>query len=131
MLRRPPRSPLFPYTSLFRSRYVWECSPKMAIGRGARDLGVTAEPYGLDLPPDDVMAAFIRLPPEERRRVLRSEEHTSELQSHVNLVCRLLLEKKKKRKQNQTHIKITINRRDDRMQCNVDGSHTETLYIRV
>src|SRR5438477_9628353 len=65
MIRRPPRSTLFPYTTLFRSR-----------GRG-----LPAPP----LPPRTAGCA---------RRALRSEEHTSELQSHVNLVCRLLLEKK-------------------------------------
>src|SRR5690242_20837264 len=80
MLRRPPRSTLFPYTTLFRS-----------MGRDAADA----------FPPDDderprrvvTLDGFriSRLPVTNRR----SEEHTSELQSHVNLVCRLLLEKKK------------------------------------
>src|SRR4051812_49447072 len=82
MIRRPPRSPLFPYTTLFRSD-------------------------------DDLHTAYQRLVLEEREKLAfrvawvlvavkqgaplreRSEEHTSELQSHVNLVCRLLLEKKK------------------------------------
>src|SRR5690242_20946728 len=75
MLRRPPRSTLFPYTTLFRSR------------RGApvvRD----SEPLPGSLPSHD--GSILRQPEE------RSEEHTSELQSHVKLVCRLLLEKKKK-----------------------------------
>src|SRR5260221_7654374 len=87
MIRRPPRSTLFPYTTLFRSVYpiddrripgyfplaVTGVSPLAPSGRGA--------------PP----------PP-------RSEEHTSELQSHSDLVCRLLLEKKKKRdKTNRLH----------------------------
>src|SRR5260370_26748578 len=72
MIRRPPRSTLFPYTTLFRSktrsrpRHDCAYSPTGAVGRWlARDGS-------------------------------RSEEHTSELQSHLNLVCRLLLEKKKK-----------------------------------
>src|SRR5438477_3779636 len=69
MIRRPPRSTLFPYTTLFRS-----VSP--------RPIRSSTSP-----PPPR--------PPRPGRR--RSEEHTSELQSHVNLVCRLLLEKKKKR----------------------------------
>src|SRR5438477_3344105 len=75
MIRRPPRSTLFPYTTLFRSldRQI------DGVGRQLHDL--------VDVP------AFCVLP--HRRR---SEEHTSELQSHVNLVCRLLLEKKKKNK---------------------------------
>src|SRR5690242_21547315 len=71
MLRRPPRSTLFPYTTLFRS---WSAPawtgwrPRASSARATRVLS---------------------------RRGSRSEEHTSELQSHVNLVCRLLLEKKK------------------------------------
>src|SRR6266480_5169939 len=75
MIRRPPRSTLFPYTTLFRS--------SIAI-RGA-------------LPPQaekENLHRRCRLHPGSGHR--RSEEHTSELQSHVNLVCRLLLEKKKK-----------------------------------
>src|SRR4051812_49929933 len=75
MIRRPPRSTLFPYTTLFRSD-----APRRA-DRGGRQRGPA------------------RGPPRAargRRGAGRSEEHTSELQSHVNLVCRLLLEKKKK-----------------------------------
>src|SRR5690242_20950688 len=68
MIRRPPRSTLFPYTTLFRSRAgrAWQRGICCRLARSA-------------VAPD-----------------ARSEEHTSELQSHVNLVCRLLLEKKKK-----------------------------------
>src|SRR2546427_7756083 len=73
MIRRPPRSTLFPYTTLFRSRSRGRCG---ARGRRSRD------------PP--------ALGDRDLRRVgRRSEEHTSELQSQSNLVCRLLLEKKK------------------------------------
>src|SRR5260370_6412385 len=70
MIRRPPRSTLFPYTTLFRSTLT-SCFSMM--GRSSRETG--------------------------RCRICRrrSEEHTSELQSHLNLVCRLLLEKKKKK----------------------------------
>src|SRR4051812_50006340 len=71
MIRRPPRSTLFPYTTLFRSARR-PCRRRSRSG----------------------------IPPGTGRRNPRSEEHTSELQSHVNLVCRLLLEKKKKRKHN-------------------------------
>src|SRR5690242_21639466 len=71
MIRRPPRSTLFPYTTLFRS-----------AGRSRRR-------------PTAWSARRCRASISPRRR---SEEHTSELQSHVNLVCRLLLEKKKKKK---------------------------------
>src|SRR2546430_2899051 len=79
MIRRPPRSTLFPYTTLFRS------------GRGHR-LGVTAELL-------DLLRRPAALPqpdqPQPGEAPARSEEHTSELQSQSNLVCRLLLEKKK------------------------------------
>src|SRR2546423_8163550 len=84
MIRRPPRSTLFPYTTLFRS-----------ARRMIHDLEVT------DLVPDDVLEHRSRgeqQPPVEAHRtgaMSRSEEHTSELQSLAYLVCRLLLEKKK------------------------------------
>src|SRR2546430_7293053 len=82
MIRRPPRSTLFPYTTLFRSR---------RIPRPARRASPELQP----------LHARELLPPRERARAQhshsRSEEHTSELQSQSNLVCRLLLEKKKHR----------------------------------
>src|SRR2546427_2111641 len=85
MIRRPPRSTLFPYTTLFRSAGV----PAAAV---RRPLG-GKPPCELDtgIPRPDARLAGTR-----KRR--RSEEHTSELQSQSNLVCRLLLEKKKKNK---------------------------------
>src|SRR5438034_6787808 len=83
MLRCPPRSTLFPYTTLFRSR-----RPPLAEVRDSFRVDLensrTAQLDSLYL---DSLA---------NRRQLRSEEHTSELQSHSDLVCRLLLEKKKK-----------------------------------
>src|SRR3712207_7061646 len=89
MIRRPPRSTLFPYTTLFRSRRTG-CPGHPGVPR-ADDL---ADPAGQ---PRDVLAADPagagRLPGGLRRP--RSEEHTSELQSRQYLVCRLLLEKKK------------------------------------
>src|SRR5260221_9400389 len=79
MIRRPPRSTLFPYTTLFRSRAA---TPARRRHGSRRSTGVRSEP-----PPGRRPA---------RTPVLRrSEEHTSELQSHSDLVCRLLLEKKK------------------------------------
>src|SRR5690606_40663246 len=72
MIRRPPRSTLFPYTTLFRSRHPERAAPRHQRQRRAADLRPDAAG--------------------------RSEEHTSELQSRENLVCRLLLEKKKKKK---------------------------------
>src|SRR2546426_11059840 len=83
MIRRPPRSTLFPYTTLFRSVNVF-----LAIERGAvGDAGSV-----LERDHAEVIADLILLRVTEG---LRSEEHTSELQSPCNLVCRLLLEKKK------------------------------------
>src|SRR5258708_38948503 len=81
MIRRPPRSTLFPYTTLFRS-----------LNRGVAD--VTSARRFLDTPLTGLYAPEL-LPGVE---AARSEEHTSELQSPDHLVCRLLLEKKKKKK---------------------------------
>src|SRR2546430_5414515 len=82
MIRRPPRSTLFPYTTLFRSRSEAPDRPGW-LRRGIRALGPGSRspPRMQGAPPGD--------------RLDRSEEHTSELQSQSNLVCRLLLEKKK------------------------------------
>src|SRR2546427_9123836 len=94
MIRRPPRSTLFPYTTLFRSRHQ---RPRRRTGHVGRTFAVDpaagAEPSRLDLP-----GRF-----RTTRATGRSEEHTSELQSQSNLVCRLLLEKKKKK--NKTELK--------------------------
>src|SRR2546426_7739807 len=90
MIRRPPRSTLFPYTTLFRSA---------AIGREAgEDEGADAAPQQLGLQVGADECAVVSRRPWPAGIVLhaRSEEHTSELQSPCNLVCRLLLEKKKK-----------------------------------
>src|SRR2546425_9407492 len=89
MIRRPPRSTLFPYTTLFRSLPDDEFHIRAAV-RGARQRHPRLQ---LDL---DVRARSRRSQyPPKRRWELRSEEHTSELQSLAYLVCRLLLEKKK------------------------------------
>src|SRR5947207_9690514 len=86
MIRRPPRSTLFPYTTLFRSPRPPAASPSPSARRGAPRIP-TATPS-----------------PWAARVAGRSEEHTSELQSHSDLVCRLLLEKKKKvRAERTTH----------------------------
>src|SRR2546422_3058304 len=76
MIRRPPRSTLFPYTTLFRSYYQ----------KGLVEDAIAEFTRALELDPKMQVA----------QRNLRSEEHTSELQSRLHLVCRLLLEKKKK-----------------------------------
>src|SRR2546427_4702213 len=86
MIRRPPRSTLFPYTTLFRSP---DLAPPQARREGSRASRLHPDRVGVRLRlrarrPAAIMSAM----------VLRSEEHTSELQSQSNLVCRLLLEKK-------------------------------------
>src|SRR2546422_8236476 len=83
MIRRPPRSTLFPYTTLFRSQ------ARHDLGVGALEVRQRGIEVGDDgRPPGQVVEA-------------RSEEHTSELQSRLHLVCRLLLEKKKTRRRRQ------------------------------
>src|SRR5437868_7668327 len=89
MIRRPPRSTLFPYTTLFRSVVV------------ADVFGTGGDGRRLTLDVDALRGGLLRL------RIdldIRSEEHTSELQSRFDLVCRLLLEKKKKNKKKIYHI---------------------------
>src|SRR5438034_3838243 len=98
MIRRPPRSTLFPYTTLFRSRPERCCEQHLRTGIVfALEQEETAPLLRLG------GAAWVaRLTVQELRasvQPLRSEEHTSELQSHSDLVCRLLLEKKKEQYQ--------------------------------
>src|SRR2546430_12311222 len=80
MIRRPPRSTLFPYTTLFRSPSSIRATGEAALSRGWADEGVRRSSKR----------------PSNSANAARSEEHTSELQSQSNLVCRLLLEKKKR-----------------------------------
>src|SRR3712207_8736183 len=100
MIRRPPISTLFPYTTLFRSQGDEESVRVLELGGGvgrvATDDEHVADP-GLAAAGHDLgqMAAGPDLLGRQVRRHLRSEEHTSELQSRQYLVCRLLLEKKK------------------------------------
>src|SRR5437016_10276637 len=98
MIRRPPRSTLFPYTTLFRS-CVLDCIPRAIASTSA---GVAAN-------------------------VDRSEEHTSELQSLTNLVCRLLLEKKKKKK-NKHQIVTKIKEAKERSTCCVTKADSHNLH---
>src|SRR2546423_10174927 len=86
MIRRPPRSTLFPYTTLFRSN-VSADGPNGRWAATVQANGTAATERTLDLDLHDVTL-------DEIERALRSEEHTSELQSLAYLVCRLLLEKK-------------------------------------
>src|SRR5256885_8564172 len=99
MIRRPPRSTLFPYTTLFRSRFVAEPEFAFFIGPSCNYLPIRK---------NCCMASAMALGAIRTAAWLRSEEHTSELQSPCNLVCRLLLEKKKKKKQTKINIKTTI-----------------------
>src|SRR3989449_6441131 len=96
MIRRPPRSTLFPYTTLFRSCRVRRAD---SLGRGRRGRQVSDRKpvYG----PDDWRAEPAR---DLGAPGARSEEHTSELQSRLHLVCRLLLEKKKNQNPCMTRI---------------------------
>src|SRR5690554_6988135 len=101
MIRRPPRSTLFPYTTLFRSHL----NPQPALGQallqpGHLDPGDLADLLlAQRVEHDDVVEPVDELRAEVRlHHPHRSEEHTSELQSRPHLVCRLLLEKKKKKK---------------------------------
>src|SRR5260370_6417365 len=93
MIRRPPRSTLFPYTTLFRSLAEHREQRRRDVGAFEARRGAVAR-HGVRR--RAVSGELV----DGARRAPRSEEHTSELQSHLNLVCRLLLEKKKKK---ETH----------------------------
>src|SRR2546430_8055370 len=90
MIRRPPRSTLFPYTTLFRSHFEPETQAVQAPDRLEHRAQHTAE-LPVVLVVEALQVDLVEVDPG------RSEEHTSELQSQSNLVCRLLLEKKKKK----------------------------------
>src|SRR2546427_4443068 len=97
MIRRPPRSTLFPYTTLFRSRFG------AAVARSQESMPEVYVAAGSNVEPEHNLALAVsqlerEFPTVRRRPQARSEEHTSELQSQSNLVCRLLLEKKKNTK---------------------------------
>src|SRR5205809_3324349 len=96
MIRRPPRSTLFPYTTLFRSHRRREHGVEFQ----AEAANFLEQQLGEPLHGIHPLADL------ERLAELRSEEHTSELQSRLHLVCRLLLEKKKKKKKNKSNQQI-------------------------
>src|SRR2546425_4624846 len=101
MIRRPPRSTLFPYTTLFRS----------PVRRAAHARGEPRRPHGPARVPG------LAHPSDQRRhQPPRSEEHTSELQSLAYLVCRLLLEKKKNNKKWHSHATLRM-KRDELVEC--------------
>src|SRR3989475_2030839 len=98
MIRRPPRSTLFPYTTLFRSSLT-ACARDGAAIEPAGDEPVSfSVADGGALCPRCLQTPSPHQPPSRLPPQARSEEHTSELQSQSNLVCRLLLEKKKKKR---------------------------------
>src|SRR2546429_3697330 len=92
MIRRPPRSTLFPYTTLFRSPIP---AQGLAEGVGLSAAGVGERDVGAALQASHLVPHRLAVTREQQPHVDRSEEHTSELQSRLHLVCRLLLEKKK------------------------------------
>src|SRR3712207_8551850 len=96
MIRRPPRSTLFPYTTLFRSP-----GTSSLPGEGSRDSGTTSR---MPTAPSTATGTPSRKTAPHQK--CRSEEHTSELQSRQYLVCRLLLEKKKKNKNKYSNKKL-------------------------
>src|SRR2546427_5212571 len=94
MIRRPPRSTLFPYTTLFRSEDRRKHISLRRPGRKAN--GGSSNPLRTKIFPSFRLSVHPARTPAPSSLSRRSEEHTSELQSQSNLVCRLLLEKKKK-----------------------------------
>src|SRR5256885_12457137 len=101
MIRRPPRSTLFPYTTLFRSAKLYFDAQGKPLALGAKFVN---QPYA------DTLRSIANGGADAfyRGDLARSEEHTSELQSPCNLVCRLLLEKKKKKHDHTLRLAATI-----------------------
>src|SRR5256885_5612446 len=98
MIRRPPRSTLFPYTTLFRSRRIYPLVGTAIVAAAALNgLAVLHAYFRVFTGVRHVTSIDLRI---------RSEEHTSELQSPCNLVCRLLLEKKNKTSSNYSHVRV-------------------------
>src|SRR2546430_11555570 len=102
MIRRPPRSTLFPYTTLFRSIFSQTRTAPLVrftpAGRAARGTAFASRRpplklYGITVGPQGAVALIDADPKIPGAEIYRSEEHTSELQSQSNIVCRLLLEK--------------------------------------
>src|SRR2546421_5664395 len=96
MIRRPPRSTLFPYTTLFRSRRNCRCSLCFLLAEFL-EARIIPKPIEHGIEPEQ-RGSERHVLRSQRASIGRSEEHTSELQSRSDLVCRLLLEKKKKKK---------------------------------
>ena len=127
MIRRPPRSTLFPYTTLFRSTGIIDNSSFISVGfipwkdiDSISELMVKGQQF-IRKHIKDSKKYTQQAKPFTKRMLLRSEEHTSELQSLTNLVCRLLLEKKKKQKTKTTKI--------GRASCRKDASVYGTAIV--
>src|SRR2546428_2080523 len=97
MIRRPPRSTLFPYTTLFRSkaRVTLSRDGTALVEAGTQEIGTGTYTVMQQVAADTLGLPFDKVSVRIGERQARSEEHTSELQSRSDLVCRLLLEKKK------------------------------------
>src|SRR3712207_7488243 len=97
MIRRPPRSTLFPYTTLFRSEFDYSGTQacKALKAEGYRIVLVNSNPATIMTDPELADATYVEPITPDVVAKIRSEEHTSELQSRQYIVCRLLLEKKK------------------------------------
>src|SRR5258708_27504367 len=99
MIRRPPRSTLFPYTTLFRSPSARGDSPACRCSQEENSIDCRWHSDSEDF-------SDCRVSPRAKRSDCRSEEHTSELQSPDHLVCRLLLEKKKEKERHATRVVV-------------------------
>src|SRR5258708_16503755 len=97
MIRRPPRSTLFPYTTLFRSGFTYRANDG-SLDSNVATVSLTVD-AALDITPTTLREGVVL----ENQPPIRSEEHTSELQSPDHLVCRLLLEKKKQNTKRTRH----------------------------
>src|SRR2546429_4496213 len=127
MIRRPPRSTLFPYTTLFRSAAAHRRlhQPFRVRVRGAAEQ--VANGRLLDDAPGVHDGGGVR---DLRGDAERSEEHTSELQSRLHLVCRLLLEKKKKKTNKSTHEQRSTNHMNRRSKDNKNITENHALTTR-
>src|SRR5256884_3804836 len=95
MIRRPPRSTLFPYTTLFRSPFSKEIVNSIQVAQPHRQKQILVKVRFAQVDRSKLTALGFNLFSTPGAPIFRSEEHTSELQSRLHLVCRLLLEKKK------------------------------------
>src|SRR5256886_6564119 len=124
MIRRPPRSTLFPYTTLFRSTYSVPRRRSATRRRSRTAHSKASSASGVRLVNSRIVATGPPLPdhhPPGRPGYHRSEEHTSELQSQSNLVCRLLLEKQKKGR--QSYDLQLVHDGNDRLSERLPGRH--------